>query len=74
MIDDDRVDETRDGVALREPWPKAVVFFRSLNLRVNEGNLRSILLVMLFAVDSAERLRLAACDSRSLLKQSSAKS
>lgn len=67
-MDEERVDGTREGVALRELRPNVDVPLRSLNLRVNEGNLDSILLVMLVADDSADRRRLEACDSKCLLK------
>jgi hypothetical protein len=67
-MDEERVDGTREGVALRELRPSVDVLLRSLSLRVNEGNLVSILLLMLFADDSADRRRLEACDSKSLLK------
>lgn len=60
VIDDDRVDGTRDGVSLLETLVKLdEALLRSLTLRDKEGKRLSILLVMLLAEDSRERRRLA---------------
>lgn len=60
VIDDDRVDGTRDGVSLLEALVKLDdARLRSFTLRDKEGNRRSSLLVMLLAEDSKERRRLA---------------
>jgi len=60
VIDEDRVEGTRDGVSLLEILVKLEdALLRSLTLRDREGKRRSILLVMLLAEDSRERLRLA---------------
>jgi hypothetical protein len=70
LIDDVRVDGTRDGVALREERPSCNVeaLLRSLTLRDSDGNRRSILLVRLCGDGSADRRRLGRCTSGSLLK------
>jgi len=60
VIDEDRVDGTRDGVSLLEILVKLDdALLRSLTFRDSEGKRRSILLVMLLADDSKERRRLA---------------
>jgi len=55
--DEDRVDGTRDGVALRDALLS--VELRSRTLRDNEGKRLSSLLVMLWADASSDRRRLA---------------
>ena len=60
VIDDDRVDGTREGVSLLDTLVKLdEALLRSLTLRDKEGKRRSILLVMLLAEDSRDRRRLA---------------
>jgi len=56
-IDDDRVDGTRDGVALLELLPS--VEFRSLTLRDKDGKRLSNFPAMLCADASSDRRRLA---------------
>lgn len=60
VIDEDRVEGTQDGVSLLDILVKLdEARLRSLTLRDKEGKRLSILLVMLLAEDSNERLRLA---------------
>lgn len=74
VIEDDRVDGTLDGVLLLETLLKVEDPSRSLSLREKEGNLRSILLVMLCADEPSDRRRLARWDSVSkVLKYSFSK-
>lgn len=56
VIEDDRVDDTRDGVALRDVRPKDRPRLRIF--RDREGNLLSNLLAMLLTVDSVDLRRL----------------
>jgi hypothetical protein len=59
VIEDDRVDDTRDGVALRDGGPNDLPRLRIF--RDREGNLLSILLAMLLAVDSPDLRLLDEC-------------
>lgn len=73
MIDDERVDATRndvclEGVVLRDVLPKVDVLLRSLIFRDREGKRVSILVPMLLVVDSTERRLLVICEAESLMK------
>jgi hypothetical protein len=60
VMEDDRVEGTREGVALLEALLKLDEFLlQSLTLRDSEGKRLSILLLMLFTEGSNERRRLA---------------
>jgi hypothetical protein len=61
VIDDERVDGTREGVALLETRPR--VELRSLTLRDNDGNRRSNFPAMLCADASRDRRRFASRNS-----------
>jgi hypothetical protein len=61
VMDDERVDGTREGVALLDTRPR--VELRSLTLRDSEGNRLSSLPAMLCADASSDRRRLASRNS-----------
>jgi len=61
VIDDERVDGTRDGVALLDTLPR--VELRSRTLRDNDGNRLSNFPAMLCADASSDRRRLASRNS-----------